>query len=160
MKRIRRIMAACDLSEHSQQSLTYAAELAENLNAYLLIVNIINQRDVVAVAEALSQMEIIKKGSSLSIDAYIDGLRKARSQSIQKLIKEIPCDHLELKIIIKVGFPYEKLIETIKEEHADMLVMGAKGRTNLADVLFGSTAEKMFRHCPVPLLSIREKKDE
>ena len=53
------------------------------------------------------------------------------------MVKEIPCDHLSLKIIIKVGFPYEKLIATIKEEQADMLVMGAKGRTNLADVLFG-----------------------
>ena len=71
------------------------------------------------------------------------------------LAKENRCEDLNLKRIFKIGVPFQEILITVHEENADMLVIGAKGRGNIAGVLFGSTAEKVFRRCPIPLLSIR-----
>ena len=157
---LNKIMAGCDFSEYSITTLEYAACLAEKCQAELIIVNIINQRDIDAII-AISDKQFdrtVEKNLEKLADDYVKRETEKRTRQIEKLLEEISCTHLSVKKIVRVGVPFPELTRAIEDEQVDIMVVGPKGRGNLAGVLFGSNAEKLFRHCPVPLLSIRSKK--
>ena len=79
---------------------------------------------------------------------------------IRALIDEASCTHVSLQTVFLTGVPFIELIQYVKENDVDLIIMGSKGRSNLANVLFGSTAEKMFRRAPVPILSLRGKEHD
>jgi nucleotide-binding universal stress UspA family protein len=147
-------MVAVDFSEFSPNIVKFAGNLAEDLGAELVFVNVFNQRDINMVKHVTMYTD------KISVKDYVDGLKEDRTEQMQKLLTETKCTQIPNRFIIKKGIPFVELVEAAKAEKVDMVVMGTKGRGNIAGILFGSQAEKMFRHCPVPLLSIREKDGE
>ena len=148
MKTIQRILVAIDFSQFSKFILEYSATLAAPLNADLVLANVINQRDI----DIVSKLSLNIK---LSAQDYIDQTRNERLQALDAMMHDLQATHLKYQKIIKTGTPFVELVQVITETQSDLAVMGSKGRGNLAGVLFGSTAEKLFRRSPVPLLSLR-----
>jgi nucleotide-binding universal stress UspA family protein len=66
-------------------------------------------------------------------------------------------DKAKMRIHIDVGIPFDAILKTIETEEVDLVVIASKGRSNLLGTLFGSNAEKVFRHSPVPVLSVRSR---
>ena len=88
-----------------------------------------------------------------SIDGEID---KRAFEELQNLAKnEIPAE-VKCKCIIKTGKPYLEIIETAKEEDIDLIIIASHGHTGVEHILFGSTAEKVVRKAPCPVLSFRD----
>ena len=151
MSKIKKIMVAVDFSEYSNTVTDHAGRLAEDLGAELIFVNVINQRDVNMVKKVTAYTD------KISVKGYVNDLKNLRNEEMQKILQKTNCTQIPNRFIIKIGVPFAELIETVKAEKIDLVVMGTKGRGNIAGMLYGSQVEKMFRHCPVPLLSIREK---
>ena len=59
------------------------------------------------------------------------------------------------EVLIKSGTPAEVIVDTAQELNCDLIVMGTRGHSALADALIGSTAKWVVRNSPMPVLVIR-----
>jgi len=151
-KKIHKILACVDLSEYSSMVLEYSVELVQH--AHIVVYNIINQLDVDA-------FEMVRRDipGNISVEDFVKNLKKERERLIRDLIKQHFFEHKSrMSFMIDVGVPSIQILKTVDRENIDLIVMANKGKGNIERVLFGSAAEKVFRHSPVPVVSIRDRK--
>jgi nucleotide-binding universal stress UspA family protein len=153
MRTIKTIIAACDLSPYTPQVLDYAMTAAKGFNSRIILANIINRRDIEAIEYAVHRVLLVENDISIA-DARHQFITE-REEALKALGKEQGTTDLLCKTIVRIGVPFQELIAIVRAERADLVVMGTKGRSNLQEVLLGGTATKMFRHCPVPVFSVR-----
>jgi nucleotide-binding universal stress UspA family protein len=150
---IKKIMVALDFTSYSKGTFDYAVKIAKNLNAHLVVASIINSRDIAAV-EMVASM-----GYEVESDHYVEGIKAERENTLNNFMEHSDIDREYIRLIFKVGNPTSELLKLIVTENIDLIVMGAKGRTDLEHIFVGSVAEKLFRRSPVPVLSHRDEKN-
>jgi nucleotide-binding universal stress UspA family protein len=141
------ILFATDFSEGSDFAFNSALSLARKFDSKLLIVHIINE-------------PVDLRGFYVPHISF-DKLEEEIEQGAEKLMEKFCRTHLEdfsnYETFVLPGIPYDEIIKTAVQFNADLIVLGTHGRTGLDHVLFGSTAEKVVRKSPVPVMTIRIK---
>lgn len=151
MKKVNKILVCLDFSPYSKQVLGNALEIADRLSAEVVIVNVINRKDIDTVKQIFEK----DQPGTFSMQKYMSDDLGRRSRLIQEMIAECGGNKDKIKTMFMEGVPFDQLLKAVIEEKVDLVVMGKKGKTDLATVLFGGCAEKMFRHSPVPVFSVR-----
>ncbi|MCD4721986.1 MAG: universal stress protein [Desulfobacula sp.] len=153
MEKIEKILACVDFSKYSLMTLEYAVELAKGTQTQIILFNVINQRDINSVEKVSKYFP-----QKVTVEGYIKELKKDRNKEMKAIIKENFFNEKSMMSIkIDTGVPFESILKAVETENIDLIVMANKGRGNVARVLFGSAAEKVFRHSPVPVVSVRDK---
>ena len=87
--------------------------------------------------------------------SYIQSIRDERHAVLARLAAQAQYPLEWLRIFMPVGHPIDEILRLVLKEEIDGVVMGPKGRTDLAHVLVGAVAEKVFRRSPATVISYR-----
>jgi universal stress protein A len=89
-------------------------------------------------------------------------LEELKTSQKEDVNKEIKINYLQkmkgfddYQVLLKEGEPFLEILQTVKKESVDLIVMGTHGRTGLDHILFGSTAERVVRKSTCPVMTIR-----
>ncbi len=146
MAEIKRILLATDFSDNSKWALTYALSFAKKYDALLYILHVIQQPTY--------PLGMYAEISFDAMDKFNKNISEAVDREMQSLKKDLQ-DFTKYECLVVQGTPFLEILRTAKEKNADLIIVGTHGRTGLDHVLFGSTAEKVVRRAPCPVLSVR-----
>ena len=153
MKDIHKILVCVDLSDYSKDTIEYAITFQKGFKAEVLLLNIINRRDI----DALNTAEYYYPGR-IDIVEYVGRVRDDRAKRLEELAQDYSGETSgKIQVRVGNGVPFEEILKIVEEENFDIVIMGNKGRSNLASTLFGSTAEKVFKYAKVPVVSVRNR---
>jgi nucleotide-binding universal stress UspA family protein len=142
MTRFRRILVPHDFSKHAGRALALAVQLARDGGGRLLVLHVMTPfRPITGLPE-----ESLAWVPPTTVASERKRLETLVARTVGRRGPRIDCR-------VVVGDAFERIIEAARG--SDVIVMATAGRTGLAHLLIGSVAEKVVRHAPVPVLTIR-----
>jgi universal stress protein A len=81
---------------------------------------------------------------------------KAKAALLALAAAEFP-DSIPVHAIVRKGTAYDQISATARVIRADLIIIATHGYTGLKHVVLGSTAERVARHAPCPVLVLRRR---
>ncbi len=146
MNDIRTIVAATDLSPCGEEVLRTAKGLAERFGAEVEVVHVVfDLRKLMGFF--VSDRPLGEMQASLEQEA---------AAGLKKQVSEVFGD-AKVGATTRKGTPYGDLVRHVEEVGGDLLVVGAHGAEKPEHRVYGSTAERLVKESPCPVLVIGQR---
>ena len=141
----RKILVTTDLSNESYSAMEYASWIASKEKATITLLYCVDNLPSVAYHTV-----------DLTFDKFREELFKQERKRLDDYSAPLVKEHKnKVRIVMLEGNASQMIISYAKENNFDMIVMNTHGRTGIQHAVLGSIAEKIVRHAPCPVLTIR-----
>jgi nucleotide-binding universal stress UspA family protein len=138
---IKRLLLASDFSEWARRAEDYACALAASWRAELTVMTVLEFPPGMDPEYAVNKQYLTERMSDAS-SRLADFKARAGQRGIAATAR------------IATGIPSEEVIAAAVAEESDVVIVGTRGKSGLAHVLLGSTAERVIRMAPCPVLAV------
>ncbi len=138
---IKKILLSIDDSKYVESNLEYMIDLTKRLGAALTILHVVSLPSILAPEAYIDPKPFIEAGEKFLGE-------------VKEKVKEAGVD-IETVLEMSYGNPAHKIIEYGKAANADLIAIGARGKSTIRNLLLGSVAETVMRNASCPVLVIR-----
>ena len=146
---LKKILVPIDFSPMSKQTLEYAMRFAEQFGCEIVLLHVIEPLTAIA-------------GAPLAVDIFADPEEDtiAAEAELACLAKSSGNHPSAFTSAVRIGHGPNEITKAAKELDVDLIMIAAHGYTNWRQLCIGSTAERVVRAAPCPVLVVREKEHE
>ena len=145
---VRNVLVPVDFSENAEAAAQYASDLAQKFGAKLHLMHVVEPASFV---NDLTNVPFTLSDKQLEATAMTD---------LEALSTRFVDPGVQASWMVKRGKGYLEIVKAAKELKADMIVISTHGYTGLKHTIMGSTAERVVRHAPCPVLVLRAEAEE
>jgi len=147
MEDIKRILVVSRMTKHCQKAVHYGVTLAQKFGAELYVIHAVHDPLTFGIwnlpkpsleVEYKKELDTVKR----DLDAIIN-TEKEKGMSIKEIIKE--------------GEATQEILQTVKQEKIDLIIMLAHEEWRLEHFLFGRSTEEIVRKMPCSVFLVKEE---
>jgi len=136
------VLIPTDGSEYASVAIDHGLAIAEQADARIHAVNVVDLGDLAASPNLTAPTEMASEFESAGKDATDAIASRARDAG------------LDVSTEVHEGIPAKDLLQYANGNGVDLIAMGTHGRTGLSRYLLGSTTERIIRHAEMPVLAV------
>ncbi|HEX2164365.1 MAG TPA: universal stress protein [Thermoanaerobaculia bacterium] len=148
---LRTIVLPTDFSAGSADAAAFAVRLLARLEA--------DARIVLVHAYHLP-IEYTAYGPIPTSVRFLQDVGADAEAKLELAARELAREGLAVEAVSREGYPPDVIVDEARRRDADLVAMGTHGRTGLAHLLLGSTAERVVQHAPCPVITVRQRDED
>jgi nucleotide-binding universal stress UspA family protein len=87
-----------------------------------------------------------------------EAMRHEHEQLLESAIEQVPQDVSVVKVLAH-GIPASAIVEHARKDGSDLIVLGSRGRGEVASMLLGSVSHQVLQRSTAPVLVVHVEKD-
>jgi nucleotide-binding universal stress UspA family protein len=135
---LRRILVPVDFSSTSLRTLRSVIPLAHRFEAALVLVHVVERVESLNVSQDPNLTRAAKEHLGMVLESEVGGVVPGEAH-------------------VRIGRPFLEIVSFARLHDIDLIVIGPHGESHLGQSFLGSTAEKVMRHSPCPVLTLHER---
>jgi nucleotide-binding universal stress UspA family protein len=141
-----KILVATDGSKPALRAVKYAVRLLRQLSSNSSSITLITVHDDVGLrhAKAFVGREVVA-----------DYLRELSEKELKPARKFLDAEGIKHDMEVRIGHVSKEIVGVARTGKYDLIVLGAKGRNAVADLLLGSVAQRVLATAQTPVLLVK-----
>ena len=138
-----KILVPADGSDNSYRALEAALVFSEKLGSSISVVNV------------MEQVPITHIESEKLLNELLEAYKKENQEILSKCSDIAHQKGITIKTVLLQGNPAPVILDYIKKENLDLVIMGSRGMGKFKELILGSVSSKIMHHSPCAVMIIR-----